>query len=577
MPLRRLTREHPTWIPPEPIPEDVDLTTLHPHRLIASLLWRRGIRTPEEATDFLTPQEPSTLDPYRLPHMAEAVARVADAISNGEHIGIFGDYDADGITATALLYRALVSAAGADRVTAFVPERGDGYGVSERGVREIAAAGAAVMIAADCGSNDHEAVALARGLGMDVVILDHHRIAGDTPDRAITVSPHLHPDRVYGELTGVGVAYLLVRALAADGFRIAGLDNDDDRRMLDLVALGTVTDVGALRGANRILVRAGLDMLRRTERPGLQAMFRHGDFDPAKLTADRISFGLGPRLNAAGRIASPTTALKLLLAADDASANDLARELERYNHTRRLRHDQMLREAVEQIASTPGWQTQPFVILHHPAWESGLVGPIASKVVEHLGRPAIVMREEDGVLHGSGRSVRGVDLVDLLNDAGSLLGRYGGHAGAAGVTLPLDNLDRFRQTIEDGIRRRGYALPQPPALKLDAWLPEVAQRLEVARVLECMQPFGHDNAEPTFGVTNAFLIKYSVMGKEKNHLKLHIGTGQREMEAILWGGAGRSPELVGARRVDLAGRLGINAFNGHERLQLILTEFRRAS
>jgi single-stranded-DNA-specific exonuclease len=305
-------------------------------------------------------------------------------------------------------------------------------------------------------------------------------------------------------------------------------------------------------------------------------MFRHGEFDPGKLTADRISFGLGPRLNAAGRVASPTTALKLLLAEDDATANDLARELERYNHTRRLRHDQMLREAVEQVQATPGWETQPFIVLYHPGWESGLVGPIASKIVEHLGRPAIVMREEDGVLHGSGRSVHGVDLVDLLNDAASLLGRYGGHAGAAGVTLPLENLDRFRQTIEEGIRRRDYALPQPPALHLDAWLPEIAQRLDVARVLECMQPFGHGNAEPMFGITDAFLIKYSTMGKEKQHLKLHIGTGQREMEAILWRGAERSQELIGARRVHLAGRLGINEFRGNQRLQLILEDFRRA-
>jgi single-stranded-DNA-specific exonuclease len=575
MPLSHLSLGQPTWTPPDPIPEDVDLLALHPHRLIASLLWRRGITTPDEASAFMDARSPETLDPYRLPNMAAAVQRVTAALQGNEHIGIFGDYDADGVTSAALLYRALASVIGEDRVTAFVPDRSDGYGVSERGVRHLAAHGATLMIAADCGSNDHAAVQLARDLGMDVVILDHHQIADTGPNGAITVNPQLHPDLLYGELTGVGVSYLLVRALAAAGFRIARLDNDDERQMLDLVALGTVSDVGSLRGANRILVREGLHVLRNTQRAGLRAMFRHGEFDPQKLTADRISFGLGPRLNAAGRIESPTAALDLLLTDDDSTANDLAMKLERHNTARRLRTSQMLKEAADLIRAMPDWETRPLIVIHHADWETGLVGPIASKVVEQMGRPALVMREEDGVLSGSGRSVPGVDLVALLNEAEHLMTRFGGHAGAAGVTLPLENLERFNQTLAEAVTRQGLKLPQPPTIKLDAWLPEIAQRLDVARALACLEPFGHDNKVPMFGINDARLLEYSVMGKERNHLKLLIGTGQREMEAILWRGAARSSELVGVRRVHLAGRLSINAFRGNERLQLTLEDFRR--
>jgi len=576
MPLSRLSLAQPTWVPPESIPEDVDLLALHPHRLIATLLWRRNIRTPEAAAAFMDPRPPESLDPYHLPNMAPAVERVGAALEANEQIAIFGDYDADGVTSAALLYRALASVIGEDHVTAFVPDRADGYGVSERGVRHLASDGATLLIAVDSGSNDHEAVQLARSLGMDVIILDHHKIDGQPPQGAITVNPQLHPDLLYGELTGVGVSYLLVRALAMRGFRIARLDGDDERQMLDLVALGTVSDVAPLRGANRILVRHGLEVLRNTRRTGLRAMIRHGEFDPQKLNADRISFGLGPRLNAAGRVASPTAALDLLLTEDDSVANGLAQQIERHNTTRRLRTDQMLREAVGQIASMPDWETRPLIELHHPEWETGLVGPIASKIVENLGRPALVMREENGMLSGSGRSVPGVDLVALLNEAEPLLTRFGGHEGAAGVTLPRENLERFNQTIVEAVARHHLDLPRPPELRLDAWLPEIAQRLDVARTLECLEPFGQDNRVPLFGINDARLLDYTVMGRERTHLKMTIGTGQREMEAILWRGAARSHELVGARRVHLAGRLSINVFRGIERLQLTLEDFRRA-
>jgi single-stranded-DNA-specific exonuclease len=386
----------------------------------------------------------------------------------------------------------------------------------------------------------------------------------------------LHPQGVYTELTGAGVAYLFVLALAQSGFPVSRLDGDDPGGMLDLVTLGTVTDVGALRGANRVIVQHGLDVLRYSRRPGIQAMMRHGDFDPKKLTADRISFGLGPRLNAAGRVASPETALRLMLTEDDDEANELAMQLEQWNHTRRLRTNDILGQVAEKIIRLPDWQTRPFIALYGSEWDTGLVGPIASKVVERMGVPALVMNERDGILTGSGRSVHGVNLLDLLREAAPLLTRYGGHAGAGGVTMPVSNFDAFNEAVIEAVARQGLSLPHAPAIQIHAWLPEPAQRLDVARILNILEPFGHDNAQPVFGVEKARLLRYVTMGKEQQHLKLTVGTWGREMEAVLWQGASRSQELTLARQVDLVGTLGINSWNGMERLQLVLKDFRRS-
>lgn len=576
MPLSRIPRPKPTWIPPEEIPNDVDLASLHPHRLISSLLWRRGIRTPDDAAEYMDQHGPESLDPYMLPNMAEAFARTSTALRNNEHIGIFGDYDADGITSTTLLYRALASVTGGERVTAFVPDRSDGYGVSPRGVHLLADQGATLIIAVDCGSNDIAAVELAQSRGMDVIILDHHAVNGTGPDGAILVSPQLHPEGRYAELTGAGIAWLFIQALAGEGFPVSRMDNDDPYRALDLVALGTVADVGSLHGANRILVRHGLDALRSSTRPGIRAMLRHGEIRTESISADRISFALGPRLNAAGRVSSSTTALDLLMTEDDDVADDLARTLEQDNVTRRLRTGEILKDVAEQILALPDWQTRPFIAVHGAHWDTGLVGPIASKIVERMGVPAIVMQDQDGTLTGSGRSVHGVDLLELLHEAAPLMDRYGGHAGAAGVTLPKENFAEFNATINAAIEHKQIDLPQPPVLQLHAWLPEQARQLSVARTLELLQPYGHGNELPTFGVQHARLLRYRVIGKEQTHLKLTIGTPGREMEALLWGGASRSAELVKARYVHLAGQLGINVFNGTERLQMILDDFRVA-
>lgn len=573
MPLKILPRPRPVWIEPEPIPESFDWSQLHSHRLIASLLYRRGFQTPHDAARMLDRSDPTNLDYRALPNIEAALDRTIEAIKANEHIGIFADYDADGITSATLLTRALRSVMPHDNVKPFVPVREDGYGVSERGVRLLADAGCTLMIAVDTGTNDTAVINLAKSLGMDVLVLDHHEVSSN-PAECIIVNPKLDPENSFPELVGVGVAWFFAMGLLDAGYDITRLDGGDVTAMLDLVAIGTVADVGKLQGANRMLVAHGLARLHRSERPGVRALARFSNIPQHSVTAEDISFRLGPRLNATGRVASPDKALKMMLADDDATANRYGHFVEQCNTNRKAQTDHIMREVAQKILHTPGWETLPIIALYGENWSTGLVGPIASKITERLGVPAIVMQQQGDLLTGSGRSVHGVNLLNIISEADSLLTRYGGHAGAGGVTLPVSNYHDFVEAITAAAGRPGLGLPQEPMVKLDAWLPEQAFRLSIMDDLQEMEPFGMGNETPVFGVPKARLLYVNTMGKDRSHLKLTLGTPGRELQAIMWGGAHRSSELAGATHVDVCGKLSVNTFQGKKSLQLFMEDFR---
>lgn len=573
MPLQLLPRPRPTWIGPEPIPESFDWSQLHSHRLIASLLYRRGVRSSDEAARALDRQDPTNLDYRVLPNIEAAVDRTIEVIEANEHIGIFADYDADGITSATLLTRALRSAMPNGKVTPFVPDRTDGYGVSERGVRLLAEAGCTLMIAVDTGTNDNEIIDLAKSLGMDVLVLDHHEVSSHPAD-CIIVNPKLDAANSLPELVGVGVAWFFAMGLLDRGYDIARLDNGDVSAMLDLVAIGTVADVGALHGANRMLVAHGLDRLHRTDRPGVRALARFSEIPLHAVTSEDISFRIGPRLNATGRVASPEKALKMMLAEDDDTANRYGHFVEQCNTNRKAQTDHIMREVAQKILHMQDWESRPIIALFGEKWSTGLVGPIASKITERLGVPAIVMQQQGDVLTGSGRSVHGVNLLNIIAEADSLLTRYGGHAGAGGVTLPVANYHDFVEVITAAAGRPALNLPQHPEVKLDAWLPEQAFQLSIMDDLKVMEPFGNGNEMPVFGVPKARLMYVNTMGKNKAHLKLTLGTPGRELQAIMWGGGHRSTELVGATHVDVCGKLSVNTYQGKRSLQLFMNDFR---
>ena len=573
---RNPVRPKPRWIDPDPIPDGVPLRALDPNPVVARLLYRRGLTTPNAARDFLnTSARPAPLA-SDLPHLVVATTVVAAAIARGDGIGIFGDYDVDGLTSTALLVRALRAATGdPEHVAAYIPARDEGYGVNRRGIDALIRQGARLLIAVDCGSNDHDAIAYAQERGMEVVVLDHHRIAAHTPEGALVVSPQLLPEgSPFHDLTGVGVAWLLVSALAQAGIHVAEDDDRDERSYLDLVALGTVADVAKLDAINRPLVRDGLRELAQTHRPGLRSLMELAKIAPADVTSTAISFSLGPRLNAAGRMAHPMLAFDLLMEDDPARAAALAAELDAVNQRRRMVTDEVVAAAYAQILDIPGWEDRPLFALHDRIWPGGVLGAVASRLGEEFGRPVLLFRNDGGVLHGSGRSVPGFDLVDGLNELDELMIRYGGHGQAAGITLAQDNLMHLVDGLSEQIGDAGLPIPVPPRIVIHDDLGESDLTIQTAREIRALEPFGNGNEIPHLRIKGARLDRYSTMGKDGSHLRLNLLLGRRSLTGLLWGGAERSRELLGARLVDVVGILDINVWNGRESLQLVLDDFR---
>jgi single-stranded-DNA-specific exonuclease len=565
----------PEWIEPSPIPEGVDLAGLHANPLIARILWRRGITDAAAARLFTDARAVAAPAPWTLPNMEEAAERVTEAIDRGEKVAIFGDYDADGITSAVLLTRALRHHLGANRILTMLPEREDGYGLSLRGVGEAARWGASLLIAVDCGSNDHDAVAAAHKAGMDVVVLDHHRIGGTPPEHAIVVSPQLGEDPAYRDLTGVGIAWLLVSAMAQNGVTIADPPARTERGYLDLVAIGTVADVSPLLGINRSIVRDGITVLRKSIRPGLRAMARCAERDIGTATAADIAFSIAPRLNAAGRLGSPRLAYDLLMADDPAQAELLALELERVNRQRKSLASSMLQQAAQRILAHPDWDDWPVLLAGDPSWPAGMVGTIAAKIAEISGRPTILFEAcDDGVLKGSARSVAGVNIAAMLAELDHLLIRHGGHSGAAGVSLRQEHLDTFAEELSMLVLAGEAEIPAPSLLPIDADLEPDDLAQETVQALAVLEPCGRDNDIPNLRIAGARVIEYSTMGNGGDHLKIRAQHGHREIECVYWGSARRSRELVRARTIDIVGTLGINTWRDRSHLQLDVKDFR---
>lgn len=573
-----LRPQQPTaWIDPASIPESVPLDSLHADPVVAGILWRRGLTDPDSARLFTDSRQRAAPSPWRIANMEAAVERVSAAIRNREKLAIFGDYDADGVTSAALLTRMFQQHLGEDRVLTLLPERSEGYGLSLRGVGDATRFGASLLIAVDCGSSDHKTIKAAHQAGIDVIVLDHHRINQEPPEHAIVVSPQLGDDPAMRDLTGVGVAWLLACGLAQNGLEVADPPASTERAFLDLVAIGTVADVSSLGGINRDLVRDGIQVLRKTIRPGLRAMARVAEKDLRSLTATDIAFMVAPRLNAAGRINSPRLAFDLLMERDPAFAERHALELERINRQRKDLARTMLNEAAEQISTRPDWDEWPVLIASAPTWPAGMVGAVASKLMEASGRPVILFEEcDDGVLKGSARAISGVNIGAMLNELRDLLIRQGGHSGAAGLSLREDRLDEFSESLADLVLATDVEIPEPPALRIDADLHPESITVDTVRTLDCLEPFGRGNEIPLCRIRDARLVQYSIMGASNDHLRITVRHGDRQLECVYWNAAHRSGELTNRRTIDLVGTLGINSWRDTSRLQFDLKDFRIA-
>jgi single-stranded-DNA-specific exonuclease len=458
-----------------------------------------------------------------------------------------------------------------------LPTRTDGYGLNARAIEEFVAAGASLLIAVDCGSTDAPNIEIARSRGLDVIVLDHHHIGDRAPDGAIIVSAYLVPDGRYRELSAVGVAYLLVSALAQEGYPVGGRNGEPETGLLDLVVLGTIADIAPLTGVNRLLVRHGLQRIRSGARPGLAALCRVANVDPAHLTSMHVAYRLVPRLNAAGRVADPHRALDLLLTDDPASADRIVREIEEFNSERRLRSQAVVDEAIGLVTAEPGWEERRVLVACMPDWPAGVLGPAASRLVDEFGRPVVVLTTDGEVARGSARSVPGVNIVEALERCQALLSGWGGHSQAAGLTVPVNNVPALWEALEAYLAEQGLTVPLEPRLQIESDLPLERLTLESAQLIDQLQPFGAGNEPPVLRLRRVQMREWQCVGQNQEHLRLMLAGPRQIVPAIFFGATNRVAELQRAGMLDLAVSLSVDRWNGDTRLNVEVKDFRATS
>jgi single-stranded-DNA-specific exonuclease len=565
------------WIDPPQTTIPDFLCDLPP--LVACMLVRRGLTTPEAVAAFLDPNQYTQAPAWELPGLEAAVERIERAVRHGESICVWGDFDVDGQTSTTLLVQAL-QALSAD-VSYHIPIRAEeSHGVNLPHLTQIIEGGAQLILTCDTGITAHQAVEYARSRSVDFVISDHHDLPPELPQAAAVVNPKLLPaDHPLATLPGVGVAYKLAEALLSDGGQriedrqpstVSGLSPND---LLDLVALGIVADLAILQGDTRALLQRGLVALRQTQRLGLQTMFELARIDPQHLNEEHISFTLAPRLNALGRLGDANPAVELLTTRDPVRARVLVTQLERLNAQRRLLTNQVYQAAEAQLRAEPELLEQPVLVLGHPSWPGGVIGIAASHLVERHHRPTILLSTSEGEpARGSARSIEGLNITAAISQQSELLLNYGGHPMAAGLSLPTERLPEFRRALGRTVAHMlGGALPET-TLQIDAWLSLSDLNLELAESLERLAPFGPGNPSLTFATRNLAIKSLAAMGPAQEHLRLSVEDESGQVQTVVWwNGAGEElPEY----RFDLAYTLRTSDFRGERQVQLTWADFR---
>ena len=538
--------------------------------LIVDILWNRGLRTLEEMDRFLSPGLRHLAGPETIPGLAKAAAVLATGIAEGRPLAVWGDYDVDGITATALVKEFLAKRG--VRTLHHLPNRlEEGYGVNAAGVERLAEAGARMLLTVDCGISDLEGVARARELGMLVVVSDHH-IPGDTlPDAHAVCDPRLSDSGPCADLAGVGVAFMLMAALN----KLLPGDPADVRPLLDLVALGTIADVVSLTGQNRILVKNGLLLIKEARRPGVAALKVVSDYArDAELGAGQVGFNLTPRINAAGRMGDPGKGLDLLLADDFDAAMPLAEELNSINMERRRQEIEIAEEAFAQAETMPDMAG---LVLHGPHWHPGIIGIVASRVAEKFYRPTLILctAEDGSLLKGSGRSIPEFDLYEGLKSIEPILNGFGGHKQAAGLSILPERLDELREQFN--ARAVAELGPQPltPTLKLDRELPFASITHTLLAELELLQPYGMGNPEPVFGSAPVTVEEYRTFGREHEHVKVVLADGETgaRLPGKAWRAGKTLPKNIRGRLMRFAFTPKIDRYQGVPKIDLRIRDW----
>jgi single-stranded-DNA-specific exonuclease len=559
------------------------LQSVPEHRLLAQVLYNRGLRTAGEVNAFLTGADVATVNPYKLADMMPAVQRIQRAIRNGETICVYGDFDVDGVSSTALLVMALQAAGGT--VGPYIPDRVDeGYGLNMDAITSIAAK-ARLLVTVDCGIRSIEEVAHANRLGMDVIVTDHHTVGPELPPALAVINPRRAdcPSK-FDRLAGVGVAYRLAQAVlraATDehtkNVRTLSADavTEIEESLLDLVALGTVADVMPLLGQNRTLVRRGLEKLNQQPRAGIDALMRVSDLNPGSVDAAAISFRLAPRLNAAGRLHHAKLAYDLLRTTDPTTAYLHAKTLEELNRQRRTLTDRAQAEAEQQLAADLTGDP-PLLMAGSAGFEHGVVGLVAGKLVERFYRPALVLRQEEEIARGSARSIPEFDISHALDQVDGLLVRHGGHPLAAGFTVKTANLPALREALTGlAAAELGDRSQLRPTVAVDVEIDLEELSWSLVEQFGRLEPTGEDNRPPVLLARGCRVRSVRTVGEGK-HLKLGLdsGPGTRVFDAVGFRLGDWKDALHEGGHVDVVFEAEINEWQRQRRLQLNIQDVR---
>jgi len=569
--LRPETLRANRWKIASPVRPDLRQRLSHLHPVLLQLLYNRGLTAEAQIQAFLEGRYLQADDPFLLPDMEKAVARIEEAIARDERIIVYGDFDADGVTATVLLVQALRGLGlSREQVQPYIPDRVDeGYGLNEEALTALKEEkGAGLVISVDCGIRSVAEVRHAREIGLDMIVTDHHSLGPELPPAVALINPKrkesAYPERM---LAGVGIAYKLAQALREALPERAAFD---EARLLDLVALGTVADLAPLQGENRVLVMSGLEVLNRGERPGVFALTRISGLTPGQITAENIGFGLGPRINAAGRLSHAYDAARLLATNNLLMAERYAQALNELNQERRS-----LTRRLSQQAETMVTDEDPILIAADPGFVSGVVGLVASRLAEKHYRPAIVMEQGARESRASCRSIPGFHITEALDEVGYLLERHGGHAQAAGFTIRNENLDQFKSELTEIAARKLAEVELTPTLKVDAELRLDQIDWALQGQLAQLEPTGEANRSPVFVSHGVNVMRHRAVGQDGAHLQLEVNDGPHGFQCIAF----RQGDWASAlpRKVDIVYNIGVNEWNGHRKLQLVVQDIRPAT
>ncbi len=537
--------------------------------LLSQLLINRGITEPDIARAFLTPDLAQLHDPFQFKDMKRASERIIKAITSQEQVLIYGDYDVDGICSISLIIRVLGKYL-PGKLLYYIPKRlEEGYGLHLNSLMKAVSKGVSLVITVDCGISALEEAEYLKSCGIDLIITDHHEPPPVLPDAYAIINPKITSSGYYfQQLAGVGVAFKLLQALVTYYPELEEklLDN------IDLVAFGTVADIVPLWGENRILVKYGLSAMRATKNLGLQALLQNAGLRDREITTGHISFILAPRINAAGRMGNPSNGVKLFIANDPLIALDLAKELEKENQTRQEIENMVLQDALAQIQSNPGLLEENALVLTGEKWHLGVIGIVASKLVEIYNKPTILIGMDGEEGRGSGRSIPGFNLFNAIDACGRYLIRFGGHEFAAGITIARQNIPLFKKVFLEITKARLSKEDLAPFLKVESLVDSNHLTLEMAQELGKLAPCGPANPTPILGCRSLNLIEHKNVGENGRHIKIKVAKSNKVFEGIGFNLGFIQQELAGTREVDLAFSLEENTWNGASQVQLNLKD-----